>query len=70
MGNICEICYSFQNVLSNAEIKRSRNIGGNKPLLICRDCLNSNIKYLPWADLVTHNKSRDKGGRKTQGNQK
>ena len=44
MGDICEICYSFQDVLSDAEIKRSCNIGGNNPLLICRDCFNSNIK--------------------------
>ena len=42
--NICAICYSFQYVLSYAEIKRSRNIGGNNPLLICRDCFNSTIK--------------------------
>ena len=44
MGNICEICYSFQDVLLDAEIKRSRNIGGRNPLLVCRDCFNSNIK--------------------------
>ena len=43
-GNICAICYSFQDVLSDAVLKRSRNIGGNNPLLICRDCFNSNIK--------------------------
>ena len=42
--NICAICYSFQDFLSDAEIKRSRNIGGNNPLLICRDCFNSNIE--------------------------
>ena len=44
MGNICEICYSFQDVLSYAEMKRSRNIGGKNQLLIDRDCFNSNIK--------------------------
>ena len=43
-GNICAICYSFQDVLLDAEIKRSRNIGGNNPLLICRDFFNRNIK--------------------------
>ena len=43
-GNICAICYSFQNVLSDAEIKRSRNIGGKNPILICCDYFNSNIK--------------------------
>ena len=36
-GNICEICYSFQDVLSDDEIKRSHNIGGKNPLLRCRD---------------------------------
>ena len=44
MGNICAICYSFQDVFSDAEIKRSRNIGGNNPLLIFHDCFNSKIK--------------------------
>ena len=34
----------FISVFSDAEIKRSRNIGGMDPLLICRDCFNSNIK--------------------------
>ena len=34
MGNICAICYSFQDVLSDHEIKRSRNAGGKNPLLI------------------------------------
>ena len=36
-GDICAICYSFRDVLSDDEIKMSRNIGGNNPLLICRD---------------------------------
>ena len=44
MGNICTVCYSFQDVLSDAEIQRRHNIGGNNPLLICRDSFNSNIK--------------------------
>ena len=43
-GNICEIYYSFQDVLSESEIKSSHNIAGKNPLLICRDCFNSNIK--------------------------
>ena len=42
--NICGIYYSFHDILSDAEIKRSCNIGGKNPLLICRDCFNSNIK--------------------------
>ena len=33
------MCYEFQDVLSDSEIKRSRNIGRNNPFLICRDCL-------------------------------
>ena len=41
--NICETCYSFKNVLSDYEIKRSLNIGENNPLLICRDQFNSDI---------------------------
>ena len=44
MVNICSICYSFHDVLSDAKIKRRRNIGGKNPLLVCRDCFNSNIK--------------------------
>ena len=44
MGNICKICYSFQDVLLDAVIKRSRNIRGNNTLLIFRDCFNSKIK--------------------------
>ena len=44
MGNICEICYSFQDVLLYSEINRSRNIVVKNPLVICRDCFNSNIK--------------------------
>ena len=43
-GNICAVCYSFQDVLSDAKIKRSRNIGGKNPLLLCCDCFGSNIK--------------------------
>ena len=39
MGNISKICYSFQDVLWGAEIKSSRNVGGNNPLLKCRDCI-------------------------------
>ena len=36
-GNIFAIYYSFQDVLLDSEIKRSRNIGGNNPILICLD---------------------------------
>ena len=36
-GGICAIGYLFQDVLSDVEIKRSRNIGGNNSLLILRD---------------------------------
>ena len=49
MGNICVICYSFQYVFLDAEIKRSRNIGGNNLLLICHDYSNTNIK-IPTLD--------------------
>ena len=66
MGNSCEICYSFHNVLSDSEIKRSRNIGGKNPLLICGDCFNSNIKYLPWEDPVTRGKIRASMCKKNQ----
>ena len=62
--NICETCYSFKNVLSDYEIKRSLNIGENNPLLICRDQFNSDIKKKPWEDSVTHKKGRDKGRKK------
>ena len=44
MNDICEIFYSFQDVLLDAEIKRIRNIGRKNPLLICRDYFNSHIK--------------------------
>ena len=44
--SICAICYSFRYILSDAEIKRIRNILGKNPLLICRDCFNSIIKIL------------------------
>ena len=47
MGNICKVCYSFQDVLQDSEIKRSHIIGGKNSLLICRDCFNSNIKIPP-----------------------
>ena len=43
-GKTCAIWYSFQDVLSDAEIKGIRNIGGKNPLIIYRDCFNSNIK--------------------------
>ena len=35
-GNIWGVCYSFQDVFSDSEINRSRNIGEKNPLLICR----------------------------------
>ena len=47
MWNMCEICYSYQDIFSDAEIKRSHIIGGKNSLLICRDCFNSNIKIPP-----------------------
>ena len=49
---ICAICYSYRDVLSDAEINNSRVIGGKNPLLVCRDCFNSNIKTRPQADQV------------------
>ena len=45
-GNIFAICYYFQDIFSDSEKKRSCNIGGTNPLIICRDCFNSNIKFL------------------------
>ena len=39
--NICAICDSFRDVLSDAEMKRSRNIGGKNTLRICRDSFNT-----------------------------
>ena len=30
--------------MSDAEIKKSHDIGGKNPLLVCRDCFNSKIK--------------------------
>ena len=68
MGNICKTCYSFQDVLSDAEIKRSCNIGGKNPLLICRDCFNSNIK-IPTSG-VSSNTQKKQGqmGQQIQGN--
>ena len=66
--NICAICYSFQDVLSDAEINMSRNIRGKNPLLICRDFFNSILKSRLRADPVTYGKSRDKGGQQRRGN--
>ena len=42
--NICEVCYSFQDFLLDAEIESIRNIEGNNPPLICHDWFNSNVK--------------------------
>ena len=61
MENICAKYYSFQAVLSDAAIKRSRNIGGNKLLLIFRDCFNSNIKILTSGG---SNNSQEKQGKR------
>ena len=41
---ICALCYSFEDVLLETEIKKSHDIGGKNPLLVCRDCFNSKIK--------------------------
>ena len=43
-NNICAIYYSFKDVLSDTGIKKSRDIGGKNPLLVCRDYFNINIK--------------------------
>ena len=42
--NIFVIWYIFDYVMSEDDIKKSRNIGGKSPLLICIDCFNSSIK--------------------------
>ena len=42
--DVCAISYSYRDVLSNTEIKKSRDIGGKNPLLVCRECFNNNIK--------------------------
>ena len=47
-GNICAICYSFQDVFSDVEIKSSPNIRGKNSLLIFCDCFNINIKILTF----------------------
>ena len=59
-GNICAILYSFQDVLSYAEIKMIRNIGENNPLLMCRYCFNKNMKT---PTLGSSGKSQDKQGK-------
>ena len=53
--------YSFQDIFSDAEIKRSRNIGGKNHLLICRDCFNSNIK-IPTSGVSSN--AREKQGQR------
>lgn len=42
--DVCAICCSYRDVVSNTEIKESRDIGGKNPLLICCECFNNNIK--------------------------
>ena len=61
IGDICEILYSFQHVLSYSEIKRSCNIGGNNPLLVCRDFFDGNIK-IPTLDGSSN--AREKQGQR------
>ena len=72
MGNICSICYLFQDVLSGADMKRSRNIGRNTPPPPLYAVIASIVilKTQPRADLVTHEKIRDKGGKQRRGNDK
>ena len=67
-GDIYSIWYSFQDVLSDAEMKRSRNIGGNNPLLICHSCFNSNIK-IPTSD-GSSNVREKQGQRRTENTRK
>ena len=67
MVNICKICYLFQGVLQDFEIKRSCNVGGNNPLPVCRDCFNSNIKMLTsGGSSNTQEKQRRRGAAKTR----
>ena len=60
-GNIYKICYSFQDVLLDSEIKRSRYIGVYNPLLVCRDFFDGNIK-IPTLDGSSN--AREKQGQR------
>ena len=70
MGDICKICYLFQDVLSDADIKRSRNIGGDNNLLIFRDCFNSNIKIPTLEGSSNAREKEGKRGTAKKGNYK
>ena len=63
-GSIYAICYSFQNVFPDAEIKKSHIIRENYPLLICRDCFISDIKIPTSGGSSNAWKTREKGGQK------
>ena len=43
-ADICAICYESDDIVSADEIRKSRDIGGKNPLLLCRYCFDKNIE--------------------------
>ena len=39
--DICAICYIADDLVTPAEIRKRKNVGGKTPLIICRGCLDS-----------------------------
>ena len=57
--DICAICFGNDDIVSVEEIKRKRNIGGKRPLLICRHCFESNVEIPCSGGLVSTKEKKD-----------
>lgn len=64
-ADICAICYERDDIVSADEIRKSRDIGGKNPLLLCRYCFDKNIE-IPCSGGRTNQKQKTEQGKRTK----
>ena len=55
--DICAVCYEDDDIVSEVEIRKKRNIGGKNPLLVCRYCFDKNFE-IPCSGGRTNEKEK------------
>ena len=55
--DICAVCYEDDDIVSEVEIRKKRNIGGKNPLLVCRYCFDKDFE-IPCSGGRTNEKEK------------
>ena len=55
--DICTIFYETKDIISADEIRREQDIGGKKPLLVCKYCFNMKVE-IPYSGGCSNTKEK------------